>query len=307
MALACAEQVAAQRGALGDVLVDREYTQSNHGRDFVLKVRELGGEPIFGLKEVQVGVSGHVRGAIIIDGQPFSPSTPEKWHYIPRPTPTETYTLNPDALKDYEELIKKRAIYALVAHGKRRPDGSQVYQCPAAAGKIKCPLVASSQNLKRGTMLAANPPRVALKDSVCDSKFRTFAASELPLSQRYLHGSTQWRKSYSRRNEVERLFANAKDQAAENLRRGSIRVRGIVKMGLLVALSLASVNRRLALSLPTTPTPSTEAWSWAPAQASSSRDGSNRRQRHNTHATSRLSEPTDYYLDRIGTLHVSMR
>ena len=33
-----------------------------------------------------------------------------------------------------------------------------------------------------------------------------------------------------------------------NLRRGSIRVRGIVKMGLLVALSLASANRRLAKS-----------------------------------------------------------
>lgn len=248
MALACATDVAAKQGSLGDVLVDREYTQSKHGRDFVLPVRELGGEPVFGLKMNQVGVSGHVRGAVIIDGQPFSPSLPQSLRVIHRPLPAETYALNPDALKKYEDQIAARSIYALVPHGARKPTGAQVYQCPAAAGKLICPLVASSHLLALGTMPAANPPKAALLDSVCDSKFRTFSAAELPLSQRHLHGSTAWRKSYARRNEVERLFSNTKDQASENLRRGSIRVRGIVKMGLLVALSLASANRRLALA-----------------------------------------------------------
>ena len=248
MALACATDVAEKQGSLGDVLVDREYTQSNHGRDFILKVRELGGEPVFGLKVNQVGVSGHVRGAVIIDGQPFSPSLPQSLRVIHRPLPTETYALNPDVLKKYEDQIAARSIYALVPHGVRRPNGAQVYQCPAAAGKLICPLVASSHLLALGTMPAAKPPKVAPLDSVCDAKFRTFTAAELPLSQRHLHGSTAWRKSYARRNEVERLFSNTKDQASENLRRGSIRVRGIVKMGLLVALSLASTNRRLAKS-----------------------------------------------------------
>jgi len=248
MALACATDVAAKQGSLGDVLVDREYTKSNHGRDFILEVRKMGGEPIFGLRVNQVGVSGHVRGAVIIDGQPFSPSLPKSLRTIHRPLPTDTYTLNPDALKKYEDQIAARSIYALVPHGARKANGAQVYQCPAAAGKLICPLVASSQFLSLGTMPAANPPKVAPLDSVCDSKFRTFSAAELPLSQRHLHGSTAWRKSYARRNEVERLFSNTKDQASENLRRGSIRVRDIVKMGLFVALSLASTNRRLASS-----------------------------------------------------------
>jgi hypothetical protein len=248
MALACATDVAAKQGSLGDVLVDREYTQSKHGRDFLLPVRALGGEPVFGLKMNQVGVSGHVRGAVIIDGQPFSPSLPQSLRVIHRPLPTETYALNPNALKKYEDQIAARSIYALVPHGVRQPNKAQVYQCPAAAGKLICPLVASSRLLALGTMPAANPPRAALLHSVCDSKFRTFSAAELPLSQRHLHGSTAWRKSYARRNEVERLFSNTKDQTSENLRHGSIRVRGIVKMGLLVALSLASTNRRLAAS-----------------------------------------------------------
>lgn len=248
MALACATDVAVKQGSLGDVLVDREYTKSNHGRDFILEVRKMGGEPIFGLRVNQVGVSGHVRGAVIIDGQPFSPSLPKSLSTIHRPLPTDTYTLNPDALKKYEDQIAARSIYALVPHGARKANGAQVYQCPAAAGKLICPLVASSQFLTLGTMPAANPPKVAPLNSVCDSKFRTFNAAELPLSQRHLHGSTAWRKSYARRNEVERLFSNTKDQSSENLRRGSIRVRGIVRMGLLVALALASTNRRLASS-----------------------------------------------------------
>lgn len=251
MALACATDVADTQGSLGDVLVDREYTQSNHGRDFILEVRKLGGEPVFGLKLNQVGVSGHVRGAVIIDGQPFSPSLPQNLRVIHRPLPAQTYALNPDAVKKYEDQIAARSIYALALHSSRRlADGSLVYlyQCPAAAGKLICPLVASSQLLPLGTMPAANPPKVAPLKSVCDSQFRTFTAAELPLSQRHLHGSTAWRKSYARRNEVERLFSNTKDQASENLRRGSIRVRGIVKMGLFVALSLASTNRRLAKS-----------------------------------------------------------
>ncbi len=219
MALACAADVAATQGSLGDVLVDREYTQSKHGRDFILEVRKLGGEPVFGLKLNQVGVSGHVRGAVIIDGQPFSPSLPQSLRVIHRPLPAQTYALNPDAVKKYEDQIAARSIYALVPHGARRQNGAQVYQCPAAAGKLICPLVASSHLLALGTMPAASPPKTAPRDTVCDSKFRTFTAEELPLSQRHLHGSTAWRKSYARRNEVERLFSNAKDQASENLRR----------------------------------------------------------------------------------------
>jgi hypothetical protein len=97
-------------------------------------------------------------------------------------------------------------------------------------------------------MPAANPPAKARPDTVCSSKFRTFTAEELPLSQRHIFGSTAWRKSYSRRGEVERHFARTKDHSQENIRRGSIRVMGLAKVGLLISFSLASINRRLAAS-----------------------------------------------------------
>jgi hypothetical protein len=54
--------------------------------------------------------------------------------------------------------------------------------------------------------------------------------------------------SMNRRNRVEGYFGNLKDQARENIRRGTIRVMGLVKTGLLVATAAASLNLRLGKS-----------------------------------------------------------
>jgi hypothetical protein len=78
--------------------------------------------------------------------------------------------------------------------------------------------------------------------------FTTFLATDLPLSQRELYGSKEWYFSYQRRNRVEGVFGNVKNEAVENLRRGSIRVRGLIKTGLMVALMMASTNLRLGAS-----------------------------------------------------------
>jgi hypothetical protein len=89
----------------------------------------------------------------------------------------------------------------MVPHGSRKADGSQVYQCPASAGKLRCALVASSQLLALGTMPAFGPTK-PMPGSVCTKKFTTFAASELPLSQRSQYGSFDWYVSMNRRNRV---------------------------------------------------------------------------------------------------------
>ena len=83
---------------------------------------------------------------------------------------------------------------------------------------------------------------------MCSKNFTTFHATDLPLSQRELYGTSRWYISYRRRNRVEGIFGNVKNEAVENLRRGSIRVRGLIKTGLLVALMVASTNLRLGVS-----------------------------------------------------------
>ena len=71
------------------------------------------------------------------------------------------------------------------------------------------------------------------------------AADELPLSQREQYGSFEWYVSMNRRNRVEGFFGNLKDRARANIRRGTIRVMGLVKTELLVAMAVASLNLRL--------------------------------------------------------------
>jgi hypothetical protein len=71
--------------------------------------------------------------------------------------------------------------------------------------------------------------------------------TNLPLSQRELYAAKEWFFSYSRRNRVEGFFGNTKNEASENLRRGSIRVRTCMKTGFLVLTILAATNLRLAM------------------------------------------------------------
>jgi len=49
----------------------------------------------------------------------------------------------------------------------------------------------------------------------------------------------------NRRNRVEGFFGNLKDSARENISRGTVRVRGLVKTGLMIAIAVMSVNIRL--------------------------------------------------------------
>lgn len=251
-ALACIGEVAKNRGHLGDVLIDREYTQSKHGEDFLNPVRVLGGEPVFDLKQNQVGPSGVVRGAIIIDGQPFSPSMPKVMKKLMPPSSkgTDVYKPSPEALAEYQAKVKARSMYALVPNEtRRRPNGTMVFQCPGAAGKLDCPLRPPVRATRLHLLPAANPPTRAAVDTVCASRFRSFEMTDLPLYQRHLYGSKEWFHSYARRgSSIEPHFGALKDESAEGLRRGKFRVRGIVKTGLMVAFALASTNRRLALA-----------------------------------------------------------
>lgn len=251
MGLAVIGETAQRRGGLGDVLMDRGYTASLDGKDFLLPIRAMGGEPIFSLTQHQLGPAGTVRGAVIIEGRPYSPSIPERLLNIepPKGGIDGSYHPNPELLREYQERIAAREIYALVPHGTRRANGTQVFQCPGAAGKLECPLQPARRGLREGALPVLKVPAHPGADSVCAKAFPSFTLEELPLMQRHVFGSREWERSYARRSSsVETFFANVKDASREGVRRGRIRVTGIIKTGLCVALAVASANRRLALA-----------------------------------------------------------
>ncbi len=237
-----AARSAALFGHLGDVVVDRGYNNSKSGKEFILPIRSLGGEPVFELYEHQRGVHRVVKGALIIDGNPFSPATPSQLHLIDPPDVSEPAATH----WAYQKLIEQRALYAMCPHGSRHASGAQDFMCPAHKGKLNCHLVSSAISPTVQPALAAPP--IAQPNSVCAKKFTRFDAHEIPLSQRDLFGSERWYQSYQRRSRVEGFFGNLKNEACENIRRGTIRVMGLVKTGLLVSIAVATVNLRLTRS-----------------------------------------------------------
>ena len=221
-----------------DVLADREYTATLDGTGFLNPVRALGFDPVFDLTLNQLGVANTVKGALIIDGQPHSPATPlDLRHLIPPPVNGSV-----EEKIAYQNKIKVRSKYALVRHGKALPNGAQDYVCPAHAGKIACPLANIVNPL---VVQVQNHPKKAARGSVCAKKYTRFHANETPLNQKDLYGSFEWSMSMTRRNLVEGFFGNLKNEATENLKRGSIRVRGLMKTGIMVLFSVAATNMRL--------------------------------------------------------------
>ena len=250
MGLAVIGEVAHRRGGPGAVLMDRGYTPSLGGEDFLLPIRAMGGEPIFSLTKNQLGPAGTMRGAVIIEGRPYSPSIPERLMHIdpPKGGIDGSYKPNPVLLREYQDQIAAREVYALVPHGTRRANGTQVFQCPGSAGKLDCPLQPARRGLREAAMPVLRVPTHPAPDSVCAKAFPSFTLEELPLMQRHVFGSREWHRSYSRRSSsVETFFANVKDASREGVWRGRIRVTGIIKTGLCLALAVASANR-LALA-----------------------------------------------------------
>jgi len=221
-----------------DVLADREYTATKDGSGFISPLRALGFNPIFDLTVSQIGVTDLVRGTLIIDGQPFSPATPQDLRHLIQPPVSAPLRER----IDYQNKIAIRSKYALIRHGKGLKNGAQDYICPAQGGKISCPL----KPLKNPKLIfASSAPLNPSAGSVCTKKFTRFHSFEMPLNQREHYGSYQWFQSMSRRNLVEGYFGNLKNGATENLQRGTIRVRGIYKTGILVIFAASAANMRL--------------------------------------------------------------
>jgi len=171
---------------------------------------------------------------------PFSPATPTKWHNI---TPPPVNATNAVKLA-YQAEVNKRAMFALVPHGRRDANGAHNFQCPAQVGNIKCPLVPASKAWPVGARLAQGPATKSPSGKVCSQKFVKFDATDMPLSQRDLFGTSAWYQSYTRRNLVEGFFGSLKNNGVEGVRPGNVRMRGLVKHGLFIAVATAAANLR---------------------------------------------------------------
>jgi hypothetical protein len=117
-------------------------------------------------------------------------------------------------------------------------------QCPAATGKIRCPLRPASMTLDRDRPEILTPPEHP--QPCCTQQTLTIPADVLAkTAQKHDYPSAAWRRSYARRSGAERGFATAKDPASNDIGRSRCRLMGLAPLMLFTTVLLAVRNQRI--------------------------------------------------------------
>ena len=224
---------------LGDILADSGYAHRDADA-WALPLRAAGGQLVQDLHPHDRGPKGTHHGAIISNGNLYCPKTPRP---LLEPGPlargaTRDETAAHDAKTD--ELSR----YKLGRLTRDDPDGYHRVQCPAAMGKIRCPLRPASMRLDRNRPEILSPPE---HQPACCSKQTITVPPHVTAktAQKHDYPSAAHRRSYRRRTGAERGFATAKDPASNDISRGWCRLMGLAPLMLFTTTLLIARNQRV--------------------------------------------------------------
>ncbi len=227
---------------LGDVLADSGYSH-RIPQHWASPLRAAGARLVQDLHPHDRGPKGTHDGAIIANGNLYCPQTP-------RPL-LELGPLAPAATREqaaaHDAKTAEAARYKLGRLTADDPDGYHRVQCPAATGKIRCPLRPASMTLDRDRPEILQPP--AHPQACCTQQTITVPPDVLAkTAQKHDYPSAAWRRSYARRTGAERGFATAKDPASNDISRGWCRLMGLTPLMLFTTMLLAVRNQRILTS-----------------------------------------------------------
>jgi len=224
---------------LTEVVADRGYTYKN---DWATGLYAMGIDSVADLHANQYGPRGTHEGARIVAGTPHCPAMPTNFDSIQRPD----RLVASSALEQFASDIDRREQWALRRVAGPDLTGKERYECPARAGKLRCPLQPTSLALPLATPTVLNPPDADVAPTCCRQRTITVPGDvDTKARQRHYWGSPNWIKAYNRRSRVEGWFGNIKNDNTEGLGRGSFRVMGICKTSLMIAVFAAATNLRL--------------------------------------------------------------
>jgi len=191
---------------LGDVLADSGYSH-RIPQHWAAPLRAAGARLVQDLHPHDRGPRGTHDGAIISNGNLYCPKTP-------RPL-LEPGPLAPGATREqaaaHDAKTAEAARYKLGRLTADDADGYHRVQCPAATGKVRCPLRPASMRLDRDRPEILQPPEHP--QACCEQQTITVPPDVLAkTAQKHDYPSAAWRRSYSRRTGAERGFATAKDR-----------------------------------------------------------------------------------------------
>jgi hypothetical protein len=224
--------------ALGDVLADSGYAH-RVPEHWALPLRALGAAIVTDHHPADRGPRGTFGGAVISNGNLYCPSTP-----------AALLTLGPLARSaGKEEITAHDAMSAELARyklGRICADDADGYHrviCPAAGGKVRCPV--REPSMARSHLRPEVTPPEQLP-RCCTQTSMTIPVEVLAkTAQKHDYPSKSHRISYARRTAVERSFSTAKDRASNDMTRGWCRVMGTTAISLFAASLFVVRNERI--------------------------------------------------------------
>ncbi len=227
---------------LGDILDDSGYAHRDASA-WALPLRAAGAKLVQDLHPHDRGPKGTHDGAIISNGNLYCPKTPRSLLELGPLARTAAR----DQAADHDCRTAEAARYKLGRITSDDPDGYHRVQCPAAMGKIRCPLRPASMRLDRDRPEILQPPDHP--QACCAQQTITVPPGVLAkTAQKHDYPSAAWRRSYARRTGAERGFATIKDPASNDIARGWCRLMGLAPLMLFATTLLVVRNQRILAS-----------------------------------------------------------
>ena len=224
---------------LGDVLSDSGYSHRIQ-QNWASPLRAAGAQLVQDLHPHDRGPKGTHQGAVIANGSLYCPRAPRALLELG----PLARTASPQQAAAHDAKTAEAARYKLGRLTAGDEDGYHRVACPAATGKIRCPLRPASMSMDRD-----RPEILALPEhpqACCTQQTLTVPPDVLAkTAQKHDYPSAAWRRSYARRSGAERSFATAKDPASNSIARGWCRLMGLTPPMLFTATLLTVRNQRI--------------------------------------------------------------
>jgi len=225
--------------SLGDILADSGYAH-RVAATWASPLRTAGAQLVQDLHPSDRGPRGTHHGAIIANGNLYCPQTPPRLLQL-IPLPPGAGAADTAA---HDQQAAEAARYKLGIHAADDADGYRRHACPAATGKIRCPLRPESMKLDRSRPEILQPPE---HPPACCTQHTITAGPDVAAKTRQKHDypSAAWRRSYRRRTAAERLNATIKDPATATISHGWIRLTGVTPLMLWLTCLTVVRNQRI--------------------------------------------------------------
>jgi hypothetical protein len=224
---------------LGDILSDSGYAHRDAAA-WAIPLRLAGAQLIQDLHPSDRGPRGTHDGAVIANGNLYCPATPRPLLDL---GPLARGT-TPGQAAAHDQQSAELARHKLGRLTSDDADGYHRVACPAAMGKIRCPLRPASMTHSRDRPEILTPPEHP--PACCNQQTITVPPEvNAKTAQKHDYPSAAHRRSYARRTGAERTFATAKDPASNNIARGWTRLMGLTPLTLWLACLLTVRNQRI--------------------------------------------------------------